>query len=61
MEQWQKKPHQETTRILELCRALALPDFGKEGNLLGFVAGVPPGPVAMILELLVEIMTPLSI
>jgi len=46
--------------IWNYAAGLALPDFGKEGNLLGLVAGVPRAG-RNDFELLVEMMTPLSI
>jgi len=32
----------DNAEIWNYAAGLALPDFGKEGNLLGLVAGVPP-------------------
>jgi len=49
----------DNAEIWNYAAGLALPFFGKEGNLLGLVGCL--GPVGMTLELLVEMMTPLSI
>jgi len=51
----------DNAEIWNYAAGLALPDFGKEGNLLGLVAGVPPRAGRNDFELLVEMMTPLSI